>query len=253
MTKKIDIEEYVFIPKSSRYDLNSWEILENLSSVSNEDIESIWGEIEVKSKSKQGQDIVTEKGSEESNRLPNDIIESISWDYQKIWVYTKKNCVKFEETEFLWHKWRRVSINLPAVWKFEWFKFDYFESYHEIKKEEFEKNPDFEKKSYSMNEVAQLLKAINEYMTELKDHIGCDFPGLDYEHLLKSWESDVYQYGPALTLKNIVDLVSNFWLKDKDIEWMKASRIRMNIRPFIYFVPRIDDNCEAALFLKMDN
>jgi hypothetical protein len=56
-----------------------------------------------------------------------------------------------------------------------------------------------------------------------------------------------------LTLKNIVNLVSNFWLKDKDIEWMKASRIRMNIRPFIYFVPRIDDNCEAALFLKMDN
>jgi hypothetical protein len=69
-----------------------------------------------------------------------------------------------------------------------------------------------------MNEVAQLLKAINEYMTELKEHIGCDFPGLDYEHLLKSWESDVYQYGPALTLKNIVNLVSNFWLKDKDIE-----------------------------------
>ena len=46
MTKKINVSQYVIIPKNTGKDTKSDELLENLNSVSNDDIKSIWGEIE---------------------------------------------------------------------------------------------------------------------------------------------------------------------------------------------------------------
>ena len=46
MTKKINVSQYVIIPKNTGKDTKSDELLENLNSVSAEDIKSIWDEID---------------------------------------------------------------------------------------------------------------------------------------------------------------------------------------------------------------
>ena len=112
--------------------------------------------------------------------------EELIWDTDAILNDLRENHVKIEKNaEVEWYKWKKVHIDLPAVWNFEWFKFDYFVSNDFVYKKDFEAKSELKKKSYSMNDVSKLLQAMNEYMTELW---GKNDGNIDYETELKYWE-----------------------------------------------------------------
>ena len=83
----------------------------------------------------------------------------------------------------MWYKWKKVHINLPAVWKFKWFKFDYFVSDYKVWRNDFK--PGLWKKLYTINDVSKLLEAMNKYMQAMG--VETDW-SMDYEERLKSWQ-----------------------------------------------------------------
>lgn len=141
------------------------------------------------------------------------ISEALVWNTEAILDDLKKNHVKVEKNvEMMWYEWKKIHINLPAVWNFKWFKFDCFVSNLPITRKDFEENPEFEKKSYSMDDISKLLYAMNEYMIELQGENDWD---MKYEDKLKYWET-IYReeiYGCKVWdfLKDIVWLNNGSW------------------------------------------
>lgn len=180
-----------------------------------------------------------------------DTKEELYWDKEKILENLKENCVKVEENvEMMWHKWKKVHINLPKIeWKFEWFKFEYFVSNESVLKKDFESNPELEKKSYSMEEVWGLLKAMNKYMQAMGVETDWD---MDYENDLKYWKTDNYGCDAWDCLKNIAWLDYWYWLKDKDLDWVKNSRAEWNCNfDYCDFDRDDSDSHDANLFLRL--
>lgn len=148
--------------------------------------------------------------------------EELIWDTDAILNDLRENHVKIEKNaEVEWYKWKKVHIDLPAVWNFEWFKFDYFVSNDFVYKKDFEAKSELKKKSYSMNDVSKLLQAMNEYMTELW---GKNDGNIDYETELKYWEFEKYRCTAWDCLKAITWLKYWYWLSDKDVAWIMDSR-----------------------------
>ena len=101
----------------------------------------------------------------------------------------------------------------------------------------FEKNPEIEEKSYSRNDVSNLLEAINKFMTEL----GCE----------EYWNRDY----PSNILSAITWLYGEYRLSDYDVIW------RMSLRAVLYCdsaectCPKrgYDDISTANLFLRLSD
>ena len=180
--------------------------------------------------------------------------EKLKWDTDAILDDLRKNYVKIEENvRMLWYEWKKVHINLPAVWNFEWFKFEYFVSYDEVEKYDFESKPQLEKKSYSMNDVSKLLQAMNKYMDVYG--IKTDW-NMDYENELKCWETDRWRCKAWSCLKAITWLDYMCWLKDKDTG--RRDRLRalwLCSKDYDYDICCFDRdngvNFDARLFLKL--
>lgn len=178
-------------------------------------------------------------------------LESLRWNKEEILKSLKENpeYVKIEENaEVMWHTWKKVHINLPKVWNFEWFKFDYFVSYNSVEKKDFEKNPKLEKKSYSMNDVSNLLKAINRFMAAL----GCET-----DWIMKYWETKTITYDVWYCLKAITWLSwsnSWYWLSDKNVAWRKGSRAEwVSSGDWFIFKRQDGDYDTALLFLRLSD
>lgn len=135
----------------------------------------------------------------------------------------KENHVKIEENvEMMWYKWKEVHIDLPAVWNFKWFKFDYFIADDLVKKVNMDKNTELQKKLYSMKDVSKLLQAMNEYMEELQLENDED---INYEVDLRRREGDCLKKNRAWDcLKAITWLNVWYWLKNKEY-WHDDSRV----------------------------
>lgn len=177
-------------------------------------------------------------------------------DYEReILEDLKKNHVKVEKNkEILWYKWNIVHIDLPAVWDFKWFKFEYFISNKDIRKESFEKNPEFEKKSCSMEEIWALLKAFNEYMEEC----GIDTDGFtDYEHRLKYRKTNRSKCVVWDFLRLIMVGVDWYnWLKEKNVWGKNGSRAIWDFNStdwFCYFGWLPNNYVDAKLLLKLSD
>jgi hypothetical protein len=91
--------------------------------------------------------------------------EELVWFKEPLLSYLQKNYVKEEKNvEMMWYKWEKIYIDLPAAWKFKWYKFECFISKDRLYEEDFKKNEDLIDNSYSMGDIVKLLKALNEYM-----------------------------------------------------------------------------------------
>ena len=207
---------------------------------------------------------MTEKNGTEDKKEDNEKIEELWWDTtDAILNDLKENHVRIEENvEMLWYKWKIVHIDLPAVWNFEWFKFDYFVSDTRVTKKLFEKKKLFEreskleKKSYSMKDISQLLQAVNKYMAELKwNNDG----SMDYEQELMYWSKNRKEQCKAwYYLSAITWLTSFYWLSDKDIDWKKNSHAFWCCDWDNCYFYRCDNegfiaNLEAHVFLRLSN
>jgi len=187
----------------------------------------------------------------------NDKKEELYWNKDAILKDLKENHVTvYENQEMMWYKWKIVEINLPWAWE-DYNPFKYFVSYKLVRKDTFESNPELEKNSYSMEEVWNLLKAINNYMKAMGVEIDTD---VDYENDLKTWE----HYTKKGKLNNhksvawdcfndIAWLNDWYWLKDKDVAWSVGSRAHWhNNFDYSEIVPTFyNDLYSAHLFLKL--
>ncbi len=158
-------------------------------------------------------------------------IETIKWNTEAIIQDLRKTRVKVDKNvEMLWKKWDNIHINIPPIWKFEWLKFDCFISYKKITREEYESDSKYEKASYSTKEIATILHSINKYMIELE---WINDWNMDYENKLKERQTSSTCYCKAweclkLILNgNLEQYGTWFYLKDKDVEWIKGSRAQI--------------------------
>ena len=127
----------------------------------------------------------------------------------------EENHVKIEENmEMFGERWKIIHINLPSVWDFGWFKFDFFVSDRIVWKEDFE-GKQLEKQSYSRREVADLLEALNKYM----EACWVDWDGeVDYEQYANVYGKRCYDSEAWKFLRKKIK--RDYWLSDKNsLDW----------------------------------
>ena len=156
------------------------------------------------------------------------------WNRDAILKDLKENYVTVEENaEIGWYMlgWKKVHINLPAVWNFKWFKFNYFVSSRPEFKEELERSPKLVEKLYSMKDVWGLLWAMNRYMQAMGVETDWD---LDYENALKLWERgsqggcNAWDCLMEITWLNNNYWSSTYWLKDWKVD-RRHNRLRAEL------------------------
>lgn len=172
--------------------------------------------------------------------------------------FTKENAIvddllqnykKVEDAEMMWHKWKKVTITLPAVWDFEEYKFSYFISDKPVNREDFESNPELEKKSYSTSGVCELLEAMDKYMSE---KLNNDW-NMNYENGLKSG-CHAWNCLRAIIWSDLW-LLFLLWLSDDEkVDWRKGLQYAFG-SDYIYSFDDDDLNSKlnGYLFLKLSN
>lgn len=130
------------------------------------------------------QEIIRQLSSQETNEMIKLLIESKQGIVKSLLLENlKKNYITVEEdVEVLWFRWRKIHVYLPAIWKFKWFKFDYFawdekddkSHRYNCTEYDFERNSELIEKSYSYEEIDRLYTAIREYFSEFEIKIDND-------------------------------------------------------------------------------
>lgn len=193
----------------------------------------------------------SENDAENFWELSQEKKEKLYWNRVAIIKDLKENYLKEKDAEMMWYKWKEVHLSLPAVWNFKWFKLDYFVSNDFVYKEDFESNPELEKKSKSMKQIWEILKAVNRYMAELWVENDWD---MDYENDLQDWKTEKYGCKAWDCLKDISGLNELYWTGDKGVDGIKDSRVLWDC---------YDDDCDftrcnggnssANLFLRLSD
>lgn len=130
-----------------------------------------------------------------------------------------ENWVEVEKGFMMWYHWNVVHIDLPAIWKFEWFKFSCFYPYPGTDLLALRNMPQANDNSYSIKELADLLKAINAFMAEL--HLEND-KKVDYEKMNQSSKA----LECLIDIAQLEDCGHWYWLKDeiRDSKYDAGSR-----------------------------
>ena len=159
----------------------------------------------------------------------------------------RDNHVKIEEdVEMMWCRWKRIYIELPAVWSFEWFKFSWFIPNESIKISDLWQHWELIEKSYSVKEVYELLHAITMYMRELWISIDdrIDFDGY-------SSYRDVFRFESWNILKSIAGTSDQYYLRDSDSSLIDSCAMWINYGGNSLFSKYWGDT--AKLFMKVSD
>lgn len=193
----------------------------------------------------------------QQNKKNNNWKESLRWNKKAILNDLRENHVKIDENaNYMWYKWKKVHFSLPAVWNFEWFKLDYFVSNDIVYRRHFESNPELEKKSKSMKQIWEILKAMNRYMAELWVETDWD---MDYENDLQFWRDGGKRRCDAWDcLEEVTGLDRWYWTSDKAVDGREDSRVKWGCyRGICLFARRYDYgydyNYYAHLFLGLSD
>ena len=191
------------------------------------------------------------KQEQEANQeTPQEKKEKLYWNREAIIKDLKENYLKKYDAEIMWFKWKEVHLTLPAVWNFEWFKLDYFVSNDLVYERAFESNPELEKKSKSMKDIWEILKAVNRYMAELWVETDWD---MNYENDLQYWKTERRGCKAWDCLKDVTGLNRWYWTSDKGETREKNSRIRWNCSDDRCYFNRYSLGLEAHLFLGLSD
>ena len=177
-----------------------------------------------------------------------DLKEELFWDKIAILYFLKKNVKVEENIKMMWFKWKKVHINLPAVWKFKWFQFEYFVSNCSVNRDDFKKNPQLKKKSYTMQDVWGLLRAMNKYMQSMGVKTDWD---MNYEKDLESRKTHNYRCYAWDYLIYISGLDwKKYWIKNKIITRRGTLYAVWDCDYWCRFdIPETDYNCYLLLRL----
>lgn len=158
--------------------------------------------------------LTQEKKDEAKKRFLQQLKESRNkkwYNKDEIIDNLKNNYVKTQENvEMMWYKWKTLLIELPAKWKFKWFKFDCFITNDKFKYKDVKEST--KQDLYSKKEISTLFSAIREYMEEY--NIWCDWDDYDYENQLDLFEKDEEYCFAWDFLKKITWLNDSYLLSD---------------------------------------
>ena len=257
--EKLDITNKIIIPGDGN--LSSEEtkkhIIKDLKDLTPEDMGMVATELDEEKERREREEIEKKerekKDREREAKEKREKIEKIYWNKDAILDDLKENHIKVEEAEMMWYKWKIVEITLPEVWNFKRYSFKYFVSDDRIRKDEFESDPKLGNKSYEMEDVWGLLKAMNEYMKAM--WVETDW-NIDYENNLKFWEIWKKACKAWDCLKECLidkaELDSWYRLMDTDVGWRKGSRVRWICCGNSCYCNRSDiDTNSANLFLRL--
>ena len=143
-------------------------------------------------------------------------IPELVWNFDKVLEFINDKCVKSQEIYLVW-KWFMYTIELPAVWEFEWFKFKCFKSEWVNNFDGYNKDLNGSSMWYSMEEIWEILQKINEF---LMAYWVWDKDITDFSDLLKSWVRGVNIFWAWKVLgKILVNSTTTscwtYWLTDK--------------------------------------
>jgi len=180
--------------------------------------------------------------------------ESLYWNKDAILDDLIENHVYIDEDieiEMLGHRWKLIYINLPKIGNFEWFKFDCFISDYSYHKKEFESGSEYDEKLYSMDEIADLLEALNRYMRAY--WVNMD-ENVDFKKDLY-WKNSKVTTDTWECLKKIIDLDRDYWLGDKDVDEMEWTRACWFCGPDSSFFSEYNDYDDdgAKLLMKLSD
>jgi len=104
---------------------------------------------------------------EDKNRANRpDNFEELKWNPDKVIADLKKNHMKVDENvEMCWYKGKIVHIELPSVWWFEWYRFDYFIS-DEVVEVDTYNNIKWTIKYHTKRSFWKFLNNLNRYMQQ---------------------------------------------------------------------------------------
>lgn len=167
------------------------------------------------------------------------IFESIYWDKESVIKDLRENFVTTKDTIKkinIWKnieniEWKEIHFELPAVWDFKWFKFDFFVSNDTTNAEIFRNNSKLEKQLYSIKEIWDLLDAIRSYMIEC----GVQLDGhwyVDYEEDFKYRKTRDCRNEVWSCLNAILGFKHAYWLRDSIMLWQENWRT-IRIKPHV--------------------
>ena len=134
-----------------------------------------------------------------------------------------RRCVSVDRNvEMFWKMWSIFHINLPAIWKFEWFKYDFFKSKFEFSRWPLESQPDVQENLCSMVDICSLLEAFKNYLQE--SHWLVLDKNIDFKKDLSHWNTENCECETWYFVKEILDLYSIYFLKDS-YKWEEWSRV----------------------------
>jgi len=94
----------------------------------------------------------------------NSEVTRLIWNEEAVIEDLRNNHVRIEKKkEIFGKKWTIIHIELPAIWDFKWYKFDWFISKEKVKTSSVKADSEIEEASYSAKEIDGLLHAIFEY------------------------------------------------------------------------------------------
>jgi len=113
-----------------------------------------------------------EKQLKKSWEMPK---EDISVHKEEIIKYLKRLVEVESDVYIMWHKWKKVSIELPAVGEFKWYKTTIFTwnnvIFWETYKNWIKQNKELVEKMYCKQDVCNLLEKLKECIKELHKYI----------------------------------------------------------------------------------
>ena len=185
------------------------QLSDNLQGITPEEVDAMYTEMDKAEKIRNEQET---KREIEEKRLKK--IESMKWNKEMIFENLRNNYLKFENgVKYMWYRWKKMSLELPAIWNFEWFKFNCF-----ISNRRHHYRSKMTKMSYSIEEIWKLLDSLNKYLKELWVETDGD---IDYEKdLQNSLKKDEYKtYNVLECLKKITWLSNFYWVANKSSRW----------------------------------
>lgn len=113
-----------------------------------------------------------EKQLKKSWELPK---EDISVHKEEIAKYLSKLVNVEPDVEFMWHKWKKITIELPVVGEFKWYKttffsWDYYLFWERYKKE-IKPNKELVEKMYRWTDICNFLEQLKKCIKELHKYI----------------------------------------------------------------------------------
>ena len=198
--KTINTAQNLVIPnKWDGKDFKSQELLENLNSVSNEQISTISNEINE-----------YQEYREKKQRERKEYNENLYWNVDWIIKYVKENFVEETDWEFLWEKWKDIHVKLPAIWDFEWFDTVFFISDSFFTRESIELNQQINQSLIWANssDMWLFLKALKKYLKANWVETKLVIPAT----------SDWIQTTVGYCLKQILWLYGSYWARNSDFK-----------------------------------